>query len=146
MILSDLKMVSLGCWQGTLNYNGRAVIVIGDSRDECIVNAVELFPDLEVKYKVKYILTGKSIFFRGRELWQIQRPNGDLGGHIECEQNLSQEGGCWVYQGGRVFDNASVVDNAQVFGVVYGNATISGGAMIGSAADINSGYHIKDII
>lgn len=95
---------------------------------------------------MKYILTSKSILFRGRELFQIQRPNGDFGGYIESERNLSQVGACWVYQSGKVFDNAVVMDNAQVFGVVYGNATIAGGILIGSFASVCSGHHTRDVI
>ena len=95
---------------------------------------------------MKYILTSRSILYRGRELWQIRRKNGDFGGHIESERNLSQNGACWVYQGGRALDQATVVDNAQVFGTVCGNATVAGGAVIGSAANVSNGYHTQDII
>lgn len=94
----------------------------------------------------KYILTGKMILFRGRELWQIKRPSGELGGFIESERNLSQEGSCWIFQGGRVFDFATVIDHAWVFGVVGGNATVAGGATIGKEVSINSGYHVWDLV
>ena len=45
---------------------------------------------------------------------------GELGGYIEKEENLSQEGDAWVS------DNAQVSDNAWVFGdaEVYGDALV----------------------
>lgn len=57
---------------------------------------------------------------------------GDLGGWIECEENLSHDGSAWVY------DNAAVSDNARIFGGarVFGNAMVSGAALIGNDARI----------
>lgn len=57
---------------------------------------------------------------------------GDLGGYIESERNLSQEGNCWVSDEAKVYDNAlvfgktEVYDNAQIYGYaqVYGNAKV----------------------
>lgn len=59
---------------------------------------------------------------------------GDLGGYIEKEENLSQEGNCWGYDNARVFDNAKVYDdvivceNAKIYGdsEVYGETQIYG--------------------
>lgn len=56
--------------------------------------------------------------------------NGDKGGWIENENNLSQYGNAWVYGDARVYGNAQVYDNARVFGraevfgiaMVYDNA------------------------
>ena len=57
---------------------------------------------------------------------------GDLGGYIESEKNLSQEGDCWVFGDARVFENARVFGNAEVYGnaKVYGNATVCGYARV----------------
>ena len=33
---------------------------------------------------------------------------GDIGGYVESEKNLSQDGNCWIY------DNAVVMGNAKV--------------------------------
>ena len=41
---------------------------------------------------------------------------GEKGGWIEKEENLSQEGLCWVYGDARVYDNARVCGDAQVYG------------------------------
>ena len=40
---------------------------------------------------------------------------GDLGGWVEKESNLSQEGNCWIYDNAMVYENAKVQDNAKVF-------------------------------
>ena len=85
-----------------------------------------------------------SIEFNGRTLFRIRALKdfqtihgltvkvGDLGGYVQNENNLSQEGNCWVGDDARVFDNACVSDNAYVFGNacvcdyawVYGNARV----------------------
>ena len=54
---------------------------------------------------------------------------GDIGGWIECENNLSHKGNCWVY------DNAIVYNCA----IIYNNATIHDSALVK-----NSAYVIDD--
>lgn len=91
----------------------------------------------------KYEMTSKVKEFAGRKLFQIRALKdfrdvkaGDLGGYIEKEENLSQEGNAWVYDEAQVFGNARVYgdalihDNAQIFGhaEVSENAWISGNA------------------
>lgn len=49
---------------------------------------------------------------------------GDVGGWIEGEQNLSQEGNCWV------FDDALVFGDAEV----YGNLSVCGNIRVGDNA------------
>jgi bacterial transferase hexapeptide repeat protein len=78
------------------------------------------------KYQIRYDLA-KEV--NGRTLYRIEAlksfknvKNGDLGGYIESEGNLSQEGNCWVYDDACVFENAVVEDNAKV----YGTAKICG--------------------
>ena len=61
---------------------------------------------------------------------------GDLGGYIEKEDNLSHEGGCWVYHNARVYGNAKVLENAHVYNLanVFGNAVVKGySRLLGSA-------------
>lgn len=92
----------------------------------------------------KYELTNNSIQFRKKTfqfrrktLYQIRALKdfddvkaGDLGGYIEKESNLSQDGNCWVYGNAKVYDDAKVFDNAKVYGAkvygaqVYGNAKV----------------------
>ena len=49
---------------------------------------------------------------------------GDVGGYIECEHNLSQDGNAWVYDDARVCGDARVSDNA----LVCGDARVCGNA------------------
>lgn len=61
---------------------------------------------------------------------------GDLGGYIEKEENLSHEGGCWVFHKARVYGNAQVLENARLYNLanVFGNAIVKGYArLLGSA-------------
>lgn len=63
---------------------------------------------------------------------------GDLGGYIEKEENLAQEGNAWVYDKAFVFDDARVYNNAQIRdgawvhgnAVIYDNATVYGYARV----------------
>ena len=81
----------------------------------------------------KYELTDKTLEINGRMLYQIKALKdfddvkvGDLGGWIESEQNLSQEGDCWVSDNARVSGDARVSDNARVNGDarVYGKSWV----------------------
>lgn len=63
---------------------------------------------------------------------------GDLGGYVENESNLSQNGKAWicngakVYGDAKVFGDAQIWDSAQVYGnaMVYSNAKVYGNAII----------------
>lgn len=59
---------------------------------------------------------------------------GDLGGYIESERNLSQEGDCWVY------DKAKVTDEAKI----YGNAKIKGYVVISDNAEVFDNAKVYD--
>ena len=96
----------------------------------------------------KYELTNETktladgtVLHRIRALRDIPRHGvkaGDLGGLIEKENNLSQDGDAWifddacVYGDARVYDDAEVSGNAYIFGdaKVYGNATVYGNACV----------------
>ena len=74
---------------------------------------------------------------------------GELGGFVEKEENLSNNGNAWVYGDAQVYDNARVSGNAQVYdnaqvscnarvsgnARVYGNAWVSGDAQVYGNAD-----------
>jgi len=72
---------------------------------------------------------------------------GEVGGFIDTESNLSHEGDCWVYDnaqvsdGARLTDNATARDNCRIDGQawIWGNAKISGDAVVDDYAQI-SGY------
>jgi NDP-sugar pyrophosphorylase family protein len=44
---------------------------------------------------------------------------GDLGGWIESEYNLSDEGNCWIYDNSTVMGSAQIYENATVRGLCY---------------------------
>lgn len=83
---------------------------------------------------MKYeILKDEFIEFDGRKLYRIKAlkdfhnvKKGKVGGYIESEQNLSQEGDAWVSGNAQVYGNAWVYGNARV----YGNAQVSGNARV----------------
>ena len=83
----------------------------------------------------KYKLTEETINVEGRTLHRIEAlkdfgnvKKGDKGGFIEKEENLSQNGDCWVYDNAVVYGNAEVYDDAKVFedARIYGNAKVFG--------------------
>ena len=75
----------------------------------------------------KYELTKIKSPFLGRELYRVRSltdvvdsdgetvvPAGTLGGYVESEENLSQEGGAWIYPNVSVEGGAAVKDDAVV--------------------------------
>ncbi|UNY39866.1 glucosamine N-acyltransferase [Bacillus phage vB_BauM_KLEB27-3] len=103
---------------------------------------------------MKYKLKDQHTFYNGRKLHRIEALKdidtmnvlkGDLGGFVESENNLSQEGDCWifhdamVYHNARVYENASVFHDAKVFddAKVFGKSIISDDANIFGSAQIN---------
>ena len=110
---------------------------------------------------LKYELVKTDIKeFEGKTLYRIRSlkdfsdvVDGDLGGYIESDANLSHEDDCWVYGNALVFGNARVAGNAWVYGYasvsgtawvtdeasVYGNACIYGNAsVLGNARVFNN--------
>ena len=63
---------------------------------------------------------------------------GELGGFVEGENNLSQDGDAWVSGDAKVYGNARVSGNAKVSGnaEVYGNAEVCGNAKVCGNAEI----------
>lgn len=96
---------------------------------------------------MKYKLTDEKIKHNDKTLYRIQALKdfglvkaGDLGGWIQSEANLSQDGSCWVAHDAKVFDDARVLGNARVFG----NARVSGDARVFDDAWIYSNTEIKN--
>ena len=98
----------------------------------------------------KYKLTDECMQYKGHKLYRIQAlrsfsniKEGELGGYIESEDNLSHDGMCWVYDEAKVFGNAEVCNNAKVFGNanVFGNAEVSGNAKVCGKAYVH--FHAK---
>lgn len=79
------------------------------------------------------ILNDDSKTLYGRRVFRIKRvSDGELGGYVEKEDNLSQLGECWIHGDSVVWGDARIRDNAQVFGdagehaEILGNATLYG--------------------
>ena len=95
----------------------------------------------------KYKLTEETLEYNGTTLYRIEAlkdfadvKNGDIGGWIERESNLSQNGDAWVYGNAKVYDDAKVCDGAKVYddAEVYGNAKVYGDAWVYGGANIKS--------
>ena len=93
----------------------------------------------------KYELTSETKVINGVELHRIKALNsfgnikkGELGGWIESEKNLSQDGDSWVFDNATVCDNATVFDNATVCenATVFDNATVCENAIVGGNAKV----------
>ncbi len=100
----------------------------------------------------KYELTDETRAIDGHILHRIRALRdftdvraGDLGGWIECEDNLSHDGNCWIHNNAYVFDQARVSDNARVYdtALVYDKAIIEGDAEIRDTATIKDCAHIS---
>mgnify|MGYP000626886264 FL=1 len=93
----------------------------------------------------KYELTTNTKMCFGRKLYQIKVLKdfgdvkaGDLGGYIEKEENLSQDGIAWVFGNAYVYGNARVYDDAYVYGntLISGNAQVFGNAYVYDNAQV----------
>ena len=107
----------------------------------------------------KYELTSETKIVFGHILYRIKALSsfgcvsaGDLGGFLESEKNLSQNGNAWVSGNAEVSGDARVYGNARVYGdaSVYGNAEVSEiGAIfwigaIGSRNDTATFFRCRD--
>jgi hypothetical protein len=95
----------------------------------------------------KYILTDETTYWNGHTLHRIKAikdfadvKTGDIGGWVQSENNLSQEGECWIADNAKVFGNAEVFGNARVYGgaEVYNYASVYGGAIVYNYARVFS--------
>lgn len=98
--------------------------------------------------KKKYELVKESVIeeeYSGVNLYRIRAlkdfcdiKKGDLGGYVESEENLSQDGNCWIYNDAKVYGYAKVSDNAIVSDKVevYGNAGVYGNAKIRNYVEV----------
>ena len=108
----------------------------------CSLRGVRIDAEIVKEKKMnekKYILTEETKKIGDITLYRIQAVKdsanvkaGELGGWIEKEENLSQEGCCWIYGNAQVFGNAKVYGNAEISGnaKIFDYATISGNAEI----------------
>lgn len=107
----------------------------------------------------KYILTDETKEVDGHILHRIKAvksfgrvKKGDTGGWVESENNLLQEGNCWIFDDAMVYGDAKVYDDAKIYrhaivrgnAKVYGNAHISGFALIYGHAEIYGSANVFD--
>lgn len=94
---------------------------------------------------MKYKFTGKTKVVFGVTLKQIVCVTsfasvlvGDIGGWIQSERNLSQNGNAWVYGDAEVYGDARVYGDAEVCGGawVYGDARVCGNARVCGDAEV----------
>lgn len=95
---------------------------------------------MEKKYE---ILKDTEKVFLGRKVYRIKAlkdfsdvKKGDIGGYVESEKNLSQEGDCWIYDNAIACDYSIVCDNAKVktYATACGNSIVSGNAVVKDCA------------
>ena len=101
----------------------------------------------------KFELTPITIEWEGKKLFRIKALKsfsdvkvGDLGGFIESEDNLSQNGNSWIHDDAKVFENAKVYDDAEVFGNarVFGNAKVFENAKVYDDAEVFGNAKVCD--
>ena len=95
----------------------------------------------------KYEFSEETLEVRGHILHRIVAlkdfsnvKKGDLGGFIEKEINLSQEGNCWIYDEAAVYNSAEVRDDA----IVRNYADISDEAVVFGNAKVHNHVRIWD--
>ena len=93
--------------------------------------------------KYEMLLEEKVLKIDGRKLYRIRAlkdfgnvKEGDLGGWIESEDNLSHEGSCWITDEARVFDDALICDDAIIrdHAKIYGSSKIHGKSEVSGRA------------
>ena len=101
----------------------------------------------------KYEFTGETKDWNGHTIRRIRAvktvanvATGELGGWIEKEENLSQDGDAWVSDNAWVFGNAKVSDNAEVSddAEVSDNAWVSGDAEVFGNAWVFGNAKVSD--
>lgn len=101
----------------------------------------------------KYQLTNETIRHYCWTLYRIQALKdfgdikaGDKGGWVESEDNLSQDGNCWIYDDSKAYGMSYVSENAKILNgsKIYGLACIEGNAVIERRSDICNAAYIKD--
>ena len=65
---------------------------------------------------------------------------GDVGGWVCSENNLSQEGDCWIYDDAKCLDNAKMFDNAKM----YDNAIMCNNAVMCNNAEMYGNAEMYD--
>lgn len=72
--------------------------------------------------------------------------SGDLGGFVESENNLSQDGDCWIYDEASAVGQSVVKDNAMLRdeAFIQDNAIVSGEAIVQDSSSLYGNSCVKD--
>lgn len=99
-------------------------------------NLQVLFPSTKILYQIRAL----------KDFGNVKK--GDLGGWIESEDNLSQEGNCWIYDNAKVYGNAVISGNAKVYddAIVRGNSTVTHHSVIINNAKITNSIIIGNVL
>lgn len=98
----------------------------------------------------KYITVGPENEFGMRRVQALRSfgdvHEGDIGGYIQDEMNLSERGSCWIYDDAMVMGSSRVKDDAQVHGgvIVSGKSEINCEAYLGGRVKVKDTY-VSDI-
>ena len=101
----------------------------------------------------KFELTNETIEFKGRTLHRIRAlknfsnvKKGNLGGWLEKEENLRQEGNCWIYNDAKVYDDARVRGDATIhdYAEIYEHASVDSIAMIQNYSKVYGFARVSD--
>ena len=91
------------------------------------------------------LLKNDCINYKGRTLYRIIALRdfgyvceGEVGGYVQSEDNLSHNGDCWVFDNAKVFNSAKIHDNATIFenAGIFDNATVFENARVCNNARI----------
>lgn len=104
------------------------------------------------KYELtdEFITIGETKLYRIRALKAFGAEKngrvraGELGGYVEKEENLAQDGEAWVFGTAKVYGNARVCDNAWILGdaTICDNACVSGRAWVCDNAKVYGNAHV----
>ena len=107
-----------------------------------------MYKEGEQSWKTKkYEITTNIFTIDNRDFFQVKALKdfadvkaGQLGGYVESEKNLSQEGNCWIGRDVVLMDDARVEDNATILGdsAVRNNGTVRGNALVKNASVIDN--------
>lgn len=101
----------------------------------------------------KYELTDETMCFNGVILHRIKALKdfadvvaGELGGWIEKEENLSQEGNAWVAMEAKAYEGATIYEDALLTheAIAFGNVCICGNTIISGKVNISGCTYVCD--
>ena len=94
----------------------------------------------------KYTILTTQREVKSHIVYQVKYENGTLGGWIESEENLSQEGNCIVKDDAAIFGNARVEGNAIISeeALVFGNAIVNSDAKVFGQAKVFGYANVTD--